>query len=320
MINTVSTIKNFYYYELQFNKNDGLIKYRSFEITERKEKEIRSKSGNREKRGINQASMHSIRGFPINYYYRRWHDAYLCVTRASSFLLSRQKDERIANKPLERCAPSSIDQRWWFTPAIDKNYLPAIASPPHVFLSFFSFLFFRSLSFFPSYLIILSQDNEISGDERNERFDRFLLEGVKRGIIKLEIWNNNIDNFVIIFIFEIIGIQNSTNRTIFNKIFEIFLIKIPSPNRYISNNSKSNIQRIDNFLPNSLQKKIKKVLQFSSTNSLSYTLPIRFITQINYHLYSRTPKGARIIADDDSTRPLLSPSLLHPGEKMAIRR
>lgn len=224
--------------------------------------------------------MHSIRGFPINYYYRRWHDAYLCVTRASSFLLSRQKDERIANKPLERCAPSSIDQRWWFTPAIDKNYLPAIASPPHVFLSFFSFLFFRSLSFFPSYLIILSQDNEISGDERNERFDRFLLEGVKRGIIKLEIWNNNIDNFVIIFIFEIIGIQNSTNRTIFNKIFEIFLIKIPSPNRYISNNSKSNIQRIDNFLPNSLQKKIKKVLQFSSTNSLSYTLPIRFIPKL----------------------------------------
>lgn len=177
MINTVSTIKNFYYYELQFNKNDGLIKYRSFEITERKEKEIRSKSGNREKRGINQASMHSIRGFPINYYYRRWNDAFLCVTRASSFLLSRQKDERIANKPLERCAPSSIDQRWWFTPAIDKNYLPAIASPPHVFLSFFSFLFFRSLSFFPSYLIILSQDNEISGDERNERFDRFFLEG-----------------------------------------------------------------------------------------------------------------------------------------------
>lgn len=38
VINKVSTIKNSYYYELQFNKNDGLIKCRSFKITELKKK------------------------------------------------------------------------------------------------------------------------------------------------------------------------------------------------------------------------------------------------------------------------------------------
>lgn len=103
----------------------------------------------------------SIRGFRrfdfqwINYYHhhRRWHDAYLCVTRASSFLLSRQKDERIANKPLERCARNSIDPRWFTSPpAIDKNYLPMIASPRFPFF----FFFFCSTILLNIFLVLLS--------------------------------------------------------------------------------------------------------------------------------------------------------------------
>lgn len=99
---------------------------------------------------------------------------------------------------------------------------------------FLSFLSFFSVPY-PSFLLISLSYHKITRylvmRETKDSID-FFLEGVKRGIIKLEIWNNNIDNFVIIFIFEIIGIQNSTNRTIFNKIFEIFLIKIPSPNTF----------------------------------------------------------------------------------------
>lgn len=97
---------------------------------------------------------------------------------------------------------------------------------------FLSFLSFFSVPY-PSFLLISLSYHKITRylvmRETKDSID-FFLEGVKRGIIKLEIWNNNIDNFIIIF--KIIGIQNSTNRTIFNKIFEIFLIKIPSPNTF----------------------------------------------------------------------------------------
>lgn len=144
------------------------------------------------------------------------------------------------------------------------------------------------------------------------------MEGVKRGIIKLEIWNNNIDNFVI-FIFEIIGIQNSTNRTIFNKIFEIFLIKIPSPNTFqIILNPTSKESTISS--PSPFRKKIKKVLQFSSTNSPSYTLPIRFIPKLTTISIRGQWKGHESSLTMIRPDPFLFPSLLHPGEKMAIRR
>lgn len=114
------------------------------------------------------------------YHHRRWHDAYSCVTRASSFVLSRQKDESIANKALERCARSSIDPRWFtrtiklFDRVFNRIAILEIVFSSLLFLCFHTNIFLKHFPC-PSFPLICDKITEHGWREKRKVRSMFFL-------------------------------------------------------------------------------------------------------------------------------------------------